>query len=193
MQNYLLENVENRGRKSVARYALPLLAYEEVFVILRCVGKAYLVVEFKALFVLLPFTYFDADAPTGIDGVRGAICTEVIENSRVMFGNVNCRDVQKQPYIIIWKRRMVDEVKETARANGVPEAEIEQIRGDDDDNASRMDGYANDKVTVLLKLYKNKETGTVWGVETCRNVLIRKPYDLEISAMYILPRSSMHS
>lgn len=127
------------------------------------------------------FTYFDADAPTGIDGVRGAICTEVIENSRVMFGNVNCRDVQKQPYIIIWKRRMVDEVKETARANGVPEAEIEQIRGDDDDNASRMDGYANDKVTVLLKLYKNKETGTVWGVETCRNVLIRKPYDLEIS------------
>lgn len=126
------------------------------------------------------FTYFDPDAPTGIKGVKGAICTEVIENSRVLFGNANCREVQKQPYIIIWKRRMIDEVKETARANGVPESDIDLIRGDDDDNGSRMDGYANDKVTVLLKLYKNPKTKTVWCVEVCRGVVLREPYDLEI-------------
>lgn len=126
------------------------------------------------------FTYFDADAPTGIDGVRGAICTEVIENSRVLFGNVNCRDVQKQPYIIIWKRRMVDEVREMAKANGIPDADVELIRADNDDNNSLMDSYADDKVTVLLKLYKDKKTNTVWGVETCRGTIIRQPYDLGI-------------
>lgn len=127
------------------------------------------------------FTYFDADAPTGIQGVRGAICTEVIENTRVLFGNVNCRDVQKQPYIIIWKRRMVDEVRETAKSNGVAEADIALIRPDNDDNNSLMDSYADDKVTVLLKLYKNPETRTVWGVEVCKGVLLREPFDLGIS------------
>ena len=64
------------------------------------------------------FTYFDPDAPTGLDGIRGAIKTEIIDNTRVLFGNPNSRDVQSQPYSIIWKRRQIDDVKDEARANG---------------------------------------------------------------------------
>ena len=128
------------------------------------------------------FTYFDPDSPTGIKGVKGAIKTEVLENTRVLFGNANTRDVQKQPYIIIWKRKMVDEVKEIARQNGVSEDEIEQIKPDDDDNGSKMDGYVDDKVTVLLKLWRDKKTGTVWGTEVTKNVEIRKPYDVRIKS-----------
>ena len=128
------------------------------------------------------FTYFDPDSPTGIKGVKGAIKTEVLENTRVLFGNANTRDVQKQPYIIIWKRKMVDEVKEIARQNGVSEDEIEQIKPDDDDNGSKMDGYVDDKVTVLLKLWRDKKTGTVWGTEVTKNVEIRKPYDVRVKS-----------
>lgn len=128
------------------------------------------------------FTYFDPDCPTGIKGVKGAIKTEVLENTRVLFGNANTRDVQKQPYIIIWKRRMVDEVKEMARVNGISEDIVAQIKPDSDDNGSKMDGYADDKVTVLLKLWRDKKTGTIWGAEVTRNVEIRKPYDLRIKS-----------
>lgn len=128
------------------------------------------------------FTWFDADAPTGIEGVKGVIKTEVLENTRVLFGNANTRDVQKQPYIIIWKRRMVDEVKEEAKANGVSEADIQNIKPDGDDNNSKMDGFVDDKVTVLLKLYRDRETGTVWGTEITKDVELREPFNLGIKS-----------
>ena len=40
------------------------------------------------------YTYFDPDAETG-QYAKGAIKTEVVENTRVFFGNPNSRDVQK--------------------------------------------------------------------------------------------------
>ena len=128
------------------------------------------------------FTYFDPDAPTGLDGVRGAIKTEIIDNTRVLFGNPNSRNVQSQPYIIIWKRRQIDDVKDEARANGLSEEEIQNISADTDDNNSRMDSYVDDKCTVLTKLWRDKKTGTIWGCEVTKGVVIRKPYDVRIKS-----------
>lgn len=125
------------------------------------------------------FTYFDADAPTGLPGVRGAIKSEVIDNTRVLFGNPNSREVQKQPYIIIWKRRRIDDVKDEARESGLGEDEISLITADTDDNNSRMDSYVDDKCTVLTKLWRGKE-GTIWACETVKGVVIRKPYNLGV-------------
>lgn len=125
------------------------------------------------------FTYFDADAPTGLPGVRGAIKSEVIDNTRVLFGNPNSREVQKQPYIIIWKRRRIDDVKDEARENGIGEDEISLITADTDDNNSRMDSYVDDKCTVLTKLWRGKE-GTIWACETVKGAVIRKPYNLGV-------------
>lgn len=125
------------------------------------------------------FTYFDADAPTGLPGVRGAIKSEVIDNTRVLFGNPNSREVQKQPYIIIWKRRRIDDVKDEARENGLGEDEISLITADTDDNNSRMDSYVDDKCTVLTKLWRGKE-GTIWACETVKGAVIRKPYNLGV-------------
>lgn len=125
------------------------------------------------------FTYFDADAPTGLPGVRGAIKSEVIDNTRVLFGNPNSREVQKQPYIIIWKRRRIDDVKDEARGNGLGEDEISLITADTDDNNSRMDSYVDDKCTVLTKLWRGKE-GTIWACETVKGAVIRKPYNLGV-------------
>ena len=128
------------------------------------------------------FTYFDPDAPTGLDGIKGAIKTEIIDNTRVLFGNPNSRNVQSQPYIIIWKRRQIDDVKDEARANGLSEEEIQNISADMDDNNSRMDSYVDDKCTVLTKLWRDKKTGTIWGCEVTKGAVIRKPYDVRIKS-----------
>ena len=128
------------------------------------------------------FTYFDPDAPTGLDGIKGAIKTEIIDNTRVLFGNPNSRSVQSQPYIIIWKRRQIDDVKDEARANGLSEEEIQNISADTDDNNSRMDSYVDDKCTVLTKLWRDKKTGTIWGCEVTKGAVIRKPYDVRIKS-----------
>lgn len=126
------------------------------------------------------FTYFEPDAPTGVDGIKGAIKSEIIDNTRVLFGNPNSRDVQKQPYIIIWKRRQVDDVKDEAKANGLSEDEISLITADTDDNNSRTDSYVDNVCTVLTKLWRNKETGTIWGCEVTKGAVIRKPYNVQI-------------
>ncbi len=128
------------------------------------------------------FTYFDADAPTGIEGVRGAIKSEVIDNTRVLFGNPNSRDVQKQPYIIVWKRRQVCDVKDEARANGMSEEEVNYITADNDDNNSRMDSYVDDKCTILTKLWRDKKTKTIWACEVVKGAVIRKPYNLGVAS-----------
>ena len=128
------------------------------------------------------FTYFDPDAPTGLDGIKGAIKTEIVDNTRVLFGNPNSREVQKQPYIIIWKRRQICDVKDEARANGLSEEEIQNISADTDDNNSRMDSYVDDKCTVLTKLWRDKKTGTIWGCEVTKGAVIRKPYDVRIKS-----------
>ena len=46
------------------------------------------------------YTYWDPDVETGQPS-KGAIRTEVLDNTQVHFGNPNSRDVQSQPYIII--------------------------------------------------------------------------------------------
>ena len=48
------------------------------------------------------FTYFDPDAPTGLDGIQGAINTEIIDNTRAQFGHPNSKKGPRQTYNISW-------------------------------------------------------------------------------------------
>ena len=43
-----------------------------------------------------------------------------------------------------------------------------------------MDAYKDtgEKTTIILRLWKDDKTGTVWGCECARGVMIRKPWDL---------------
>jgi len=124
------------------------------------------------------FTYWDEDAETGQD-VKGAIRTEIIENTRVFFGNPNDRHVQSQPWIIIARRRMVDDVKYQAEENGVKD--LDMIKADSDGAQSQMDSLTDDKVTVLLYLYRDRETKHIWAAEATEKVIIREPWDLGIT------------
>lgn len=116
------------------------------------------------------YTWFDPDVETG-QTAKGAIRMEIIENTRVMFGNPNKADVQEQPYIIISRREDVDEVKERA------EGDKDSIRPDTDENNDHFDTIAGDKVTVLTKFWKDKKTGSIWAVEATQNAVIRKAWD----------------
>lgn len=123
------------------------------------------------------YTYWDSDADAGQPS-RGAIRTEVLQNTQVMFGNPNSRDVQSQPYILIERRMLVKDARRRAKANG---AEADMIQADEKESGDpRMDNLGGNKVTVLLRLWRDDDTGTIHGYECTRNAEIRKEWDLGI-------------
>ena len=118
------------------------------------------------------YSYWDDDT----DSIK----TEVVENTRVFFGNPNDRRVQSQPYIIIARRDMVNAVKRYAEDNGVPKDQIESIKPDNDENNSDMDALVDDKCTVLLYMYKDRESRKIHAAECVRDVIIRSEWDMGI-------------
>ena len=126
--------------------------------------------------------YFDPTIENGQD-VKGEIVAEIIDNIRVMFGNPNCRDVQRQPYIIIYRREMVDDVQykaEQYKEAGLCDIDdIESIRPDSEKFQNKYDSYTDDKVTVVTDYFKNRDTGTIWCIEATEQGIIRNAYDTE--------------
>lgn len=126
--------------------------------------------------------YFDPTIENG-QMVKGEIEAELIENTRVMFGNPNCRDVQRQPYIIIEKREIVEEVRyragelKKAGMSGIDDPD--SITADSEKFQNKFDSYTDDKVTVLTYYYRNRDTGTIWCVEATEKGIIREAYDTE--------------
>ena len=117
------------------------------------------------------YTWFDPEAETGQDA-KGAIRVELLENTRVIFGNPNTPEVQKQPYILVTRRVPLEEAREMVKkAGGDPEA----VRPDTDDINDRFDAMADDKVTVALRFWRAE--GTVHALECTRDVAIRAEFD----------------
>lgn len=127
------------------------------------------------------YFYFDPTVENG-QRVKGEIVAEVIENTRVHFGNPNCRSVQDQPHIILSRRELVEDVQyraEQYRKAGVCGMNPEEIAADSEKFRNRYDSYTDDKVTVLTYLYRNRETGTIWCVESTEKGILRKAYDTQ--------------
>jgi hypothetical protein len=126
--------------------------------------------------------YFDPSIENGQD-VKGEIVAEVIDNLRVLFGNPNCRDVQRQPYIMIYRRELVDEVRykaEQYKEAGLCEIEdIESIKPDSEKFQNKYDSFTDDKVTVITYYFRNRDTGTIWCIEATEQGILREAYDTE--------------
>ena len=119
------------------------------------------------------YAWFDPEVETG-QAARGAVRTELLENTRVIFGNPNSRDVQEQPWLIISRRERIEDVRRELAENG---GDPNQARADSDEAGNRFDAMADGKATTLLKLWKNGGTGTVWAVKTVQGAVVRPAWD----------------
>lgn len=121
------------------------------------------------------FTFWDDTVDTGF-GLRGGIRTEIVDNMRVGFGNTACRDPQKQPYILIERREMTKELRRAAQEAGNPR--WNDIQPDTENH--NTDSYKNssERSTVLLRMWKERKTGTVWACEVSGRVMLREPWDM---------------
>ena len=109
------------------------------------------------------YSYYDTD--------KERIATELLENTRVLFGNPYVCELQKQPYILIVKQMLLDTVKGMAS----PE-DRDRVRPDVDEPWNEEHpGYGADRTTVLVKLWR--EGGTVRFTQVTRDVVVKEPTD----------------
>lgn len=124
------------------------------------------------------YTYWDAEADAG-GGVKGIVKTEIISNTRVLFGNPNDRSVQTQPYIQIASRDIYRDAMKRAKKNG--SKGWSDIKPDGDDSqATDASKLTDDKVTVLLTLWRDEESGEIWAYESTQNAEIKSAWSLGI-------------
>ena len=125
------------------------------------------------------YAYFDPKAETGQEA-KGQIKHEIIENTRVFFGNQADRAVQDQPYIIIAQRKPVRVVKLEAKKNGVKDWDL---IADDEEEDNHVDAvkWTNGNTTLLTIFWKDDETGHVWAYKYTRQCSVKEPWDTELT------------
>lgn len=93
----------------------------------------------------------------GTDNVSDA---QVIVNTNIMFGDEQQPSIQRQPYIIIFERKLVSKAIEEAKRNGVPKEEYELIVGDEETTrqiGNKEEVHGSEKCTSLLYMEKNED------------------------------------
>lgn len=112
------------------------------------------------------YSWFDPDAETG-QAAKGTIRTQILENTRVIFGNPNLREVEAQPFLIISRRERVEDVCRQAAENGLdPHA----VRPDADEVGDRFDALSDGKVTTLTRFWRRD--GGIWWAKCVRESMI---------------------
>lgn len=119
------------------------------------------------------YSYFDPDAETG-QTAKGTIRTEILENTRVAFGNPNNRDVQSQPFILVSRRELISDVKDEAKENGQDES---SIISDTDETNDRFDAMTDGKVTTVMKFWRDKKTGHIFAIKVTNGTIVRPEWD----------------
>jgi hypothetical protein len=118
------------------------------------------------------YVYWDPTKETGQDE-KGDFCTELVDGGNVMFGNPNNPIVEAQPYILIVGREMVSKLKEEAKANKIPQDDIDSITADEESTYQageygkiELDSKGeNGKTLYIIKLYK-KNSEVYWNKST---------------------------
>lgn len=123
------------------------------------------------------YTYWDPEIETG-QKAKGGIKTEIISNLRVHFGNPNDNEVQNQPWIIIEKREEVRKAMRRAKKNGIENWDA--IMSDEGHAGIDDVKRTEDKVTVLLMLWRDEDDGIIRAFEFTKNAAIKEPWSLGI-------------
>jgi hypothetical protein len=110
----------------------------------------------------------------------GEMCGEVLDPINVFFGNPQQRNVQKQPYIIVTNREMVETVRAEAAANRLDKMNVSLIVGDKDTQDEGYDSAKqelNDSSKVTVKTRYWKENGRIMFAKTASSQVVKKPTD----------------
>jgi len=124
------------------------------------------------------YTYWDAEAETGQEA-RGQVVTEIVENTRVFFGNPADRRVQSQPWIAIEKRLPVREARIMCRNAGNPNWRIIEA-GEDNEYHVDSAKHVDDITSVFYMFWKDDNTGEVNVYTFCRDTEIEPAKSLGI-------------
>ena len=119
------------------------------------------------------YFYYDTNAKE--------VVADVVDITNIYPQNPNNASIQEQESIIIAFRRSVESVREEAKANGVKDVDI--IAADTDNtelagDKAKIEVENNDMCIVLLKMWKDKKTGTVWFKKSVKEFDIIKDTDL---------------
>ncbi|MBO5211252.1 MAG: hypothetical protein J6B80_04920 [Clostridia bacterium] len=143
----------------------------------------------------IAYTFWDSDIRTGLYAdekrqvpINGDIDFEILNIENVVFGDPNCQDIQKQPFIIISQRLQVEDVRREAKRNRRRAEEIENIIPDGADEYQVNAGTLGEneptdskRVTVLTKFYKAwKNDGSGYRImctKVTEKATVRAPWD----------------
>lgn len=118
--------------------------------------------------------------------------SQIIDRTNIYLSDEQNNDIQKQKYIIIYERRFVDDIKEEAKTNGIPDDEIEMIVGDDDtdtlpENVRGNEVSGTKKCSCLL--YMTKKNGNVVFARSTKTVVYQPETEVEGLTMYPIVNS----
>ncbi len=123
------------------------------------------------------FSYFYIDEDTK------EIKMEIIDGTNVYPANPNVPSVEAQPYITIAFRRSVAQVREEAKSFGFKETEL--ITADNDTreiagDTGKIEIEDSEMCIVLLKMWRDKKTGTIHYSKSTQSCEYVKDIDLKI-------------
>ncbi len=123
------------------------------------------------------FAYFYIDEETG------EIKAELVDGTNIYPANPNVPSIEAQSYVTIAFRRSVEEVREEAKTYGFketdlisPDTDTKEIAGD----AGKIEIEDSEMCIVLLKMWKDKRTGTVHYSKSTQSCEYVKDVDLKI-------------
>jgi len=123
------------------------------------------------------FAYFYTDAETN------EIKMELLDGTNIYPSNPNVPNIQNQKYITIAFRRSCEEVKEEAKSHGFkeldlisPDNDTREIAGD----TGKIEIQDSEMCIVLLKMWKDKRTGTIHYSKSTQACEYIKDVDLKI-------------
>ena len=107
---------------------------------------------------------------------------QMVDSDSVFLGDEQQQDIQKQPYIILYERRLVSDVREDARNSGMDEEEVMQIVPDDESvnylAHDEVKTQAAEKCSVLRYISKD-EYGNVQFCECTKTVMLKEMASIE--------------
>lgn len=125
--------------------------------------------------------FWDDSTSGGITTMyKGDMAGETLDPINVFLGNPQQRNVQKQPYIIISSRDMVESIKAEAKRNKAKVEDIAMISADKNTTDEGYDSAQKEptdsqKATVLTKYWK--EDGKIYLCKVCSTVVVKPKID----------------